>query len=332
MTNFKVAILGRPNVGKSTLYNRLIGKKHAIVDDLPGVTRDWREGEANLGPLKFTIIDTAGIEERIFSEMDQKIRNSTINLLPQVNLLVFLCDGKVGVLDQEIAFIKTMRQTKLPIILVVNKCESSNKIAATREFYRLGLGEPVYISAEHGLGMVDLYEALQAQIKQVDEEAVDNSKAHDIIQIAIVGRPNAGKSTLVNQLLQFERMVTGETPGITRDAIAIDYQFQGRNIKLVDTAGIKKKTTLQTDLEKIVYNDSKRAIHFAHVVVLVLDATCAFEKQDLAIAQLAITEGRSLVVAVNKWDKIQDKSRYNNALHDSIDRRASCRERVSSPV
>lgn len=317
MKELTIAISGRPNVGKSTLFNRLIGKKQAIVEDSPGVTRDWREGTAKIGALSFKVIDTAGLEEKVKDELGKKIKSTTLNVLSDVDAIFFVVDGKVGVTNEDLLLAKSMRKSDDKVILIVNKCESSNSALFVQEFYRLGFGEPVFISAEHGLGMVDLFEAVQKISKDVDDKEDTHSK-QELISIAIVGRPNAGKSTLVNKLLKKERMITGSMPGITRDSIAVDHKFEGNYIKLVDTAGLKKKNTVKDKLEEVTYQDSKRAICFAHVVILTLDANIAFESQDLAIANIAISEGRPIVVAINKWDTVVDKSRYNNALNDSI--------------
>lgn len=321
MSEFTVAILGRPNVGKSTLFNRLVGKKHAIVDDLPGVTRDWRDGKASIGPLSFKVIDTAGLEEDAKDELGKKIRQVTINALEHAHLILFVTDAKTGITNDDLVFARWLRKKSTKVIILANKSESSNTAVFVQDYFRLGMGEPVFISAEHGLGMIDLFDVISAEqeifLASQNENNQSNSNKESI-SIAIVGRPNAGKSTLVNQLLKEERMITGETPGITRDSISLDYEFNGQAIKLVDTAGIKKRTSIKDQLEEMTYEDSKRAIRFAHVVVLTIDATIAFEKQDISIANIAIAEGRPVVVAINKWDKIADKSRYNNALVDSI--------------
>lgn len=315
---FTVAIVGRPNVGKSTLFNRLIGKKHAIVDDLPGVTRDWREGIASIGPLQFNVIDTAGLEEEAKDELSQKVKQVTINALDHAHLIIFLTDGKSGVTNEDQILARWLRKSPKKTILLVNKCESSNTTIFIKDYYKLAMGEPVFISAEHGLGMVDLFSAINAESELFDSQSQNQEPKTDSISIAIVGRPNAGKSTLVNQLLKQERMVTGETPGITRDSIALDYEYQGRAIRLIDTAGIKKKASIKDQLEELTYQDSKRAIRFAHTVILTMDANNAFEKQDIAIANMAIAEGRPIVIAINKWDQITERSKYNNALQDSI--------------
>ena len=321
MSEFTVAIVGRPNVGKSTLFNRLIGKRHAIVDDLPGVTRDWREGQANIGPLTFRLIDTAGLEKQAKDEMTQKIKQVTISALEHANLIMFVVDGKIGVTDEDTLLAKWLRKNTQKTILIANKAESSDSGIYLQDYYRLGFDEPVFISAEHGLGMADLFNVINPEhenfCKNKPEEDLSKKPA---VSVAIVGRPNAGKSTLVNQLLKEERMITGEMPGITRDAISIDFEFEGQTLKLVDTAGIKKKNTISSKLEEATYEDSKRAIKFAHSVILAMDATQAFEAQDVAIANIAISEGRPLVIAINKWDLVKDKSRYNNALVDSINK------------
>ena len=321
MTEFTVAVVGRPNVGKSTLFNRLVGKKHAIVDDLPGVTRDWREGVAHIGPLGFKVIDTAGLEEDAKDEMGRKIKQVTINALEHAHLILFVTDAKTGITNEDLVFARWLRKNPTKTIILANKSESANTAVFVQDYYRLGMGEPVFISAEHGLGMIDLFDVINAEYEEFIQTQTEIQKLGgktDAISIAIVGRPNAGKSTLVNQLLKTERMVTGEMPGITRDSISLDYEFNNQAIKLIDTAGIKKKTSIKDQLEEMTYEDSKRAIRFAHTVILTMDATSAFEKQDIAIANMAIAEGRPIVIAINKWDKIDDKSRYNNALVDSI--------------
>lgn len=320
---FTVAIVGRPNVGKSTLFNRLVGKKHAIVDDFPGVTRDWREGFANIGPLSFKVIDTAGLEEDAKDEMGKKIKQVTINALDHAHLIIFMADAKSGVTNEDTMFARWLRKNPKKTILLVNKCEGSNSALYIQDYYRLGMGEPIFIAAEHGLGMVDLFDVVNAEYEEfqsTQDEVISDRTNKEAISIAIIGRPNAGKSTLVNKLLKSDRMVTGEVAGITRDSISLDYEFEGRAIKLVDTAGIKKKTSIKDKLEEATYEDSKRAIRFAHTVVLIMDATNAFESQDIAIANMAIKEGRPVVIAINKWDKIVDKSKYNNALVDEITR------------
>ncbi len=320
MKEFTVAIVGRPNVGKSTLFNRLVGKKHAIVDDFPGVTRDWREGRASIGPLNFKVIDTAGLEEDAKDEMGKKIKQVTITALDTAHLILFVADGKSGVTSEDMLFARWLRKNPKKTILLVNKAEGSEAAMYLQDFYRLGMGEPVFISAEHGLGMIDLFTEINRESEDFTKGEAENdgNNRQEFISIAIIGRPNAGKSTLVNQLLKSERMVTGEMPGITRDSIALDYEFEGRAIKLVDTAGLKKKNSIKDKLEEVTYEDSKRAIRFAHTVILTMDATSAFESQDVAIANMAIAEGRSIVIAINKWDKIIDKSKYNNALVDSM--------------
>lgn len=314
---FVVAIVGRPNVGKSTLFNRLVGKKHAIVDDLPGVTRDWREGKAHIGPLEFKVIDTAGLEEEAKDELSQKIKKVTLTALDQANFILFVTDAQVGITEEDLILARWLRKTPKKIALIANKSESSNTAVFIQDYFRLGFGEPVFISSEHGLGMTDLFDVLNAESELNEFNNIDKNNSESI-SIAIVGRPNAGKSTLVNQLLKSERMITGEMPGITRDSIALDFDYEGKAIRLIDTAGIKKKNSIKNQLEEMTYEDSKRAIRFAHTVILVMDATTAFESQDVAIANIAIAEGRPLVIAINKWDKIKDKSKYNNALNDSI--------------
>ncbi len=283
MTKFTAAIVGRPNVGKSSLFNRLIGRKHAIVDDFPGVTRDWREGDATIGPLKFKVGDTAGLEHEARDDLSRKIKEVTIEALDQASMILFVVDAKIGITNEDLMFAKWLRKNSKPVALVANKAENSKATVYIQDYYKLGLGEPVFISAEHGLGMVDLFDVINSESEKFNQlnenkNALDNKEK---IAVAIVGRPNAGKSTLVNQLLKKERMITGEMPGITRDSIALDFEFKDHAIKLIDTAGIKKRTSIKDQLEEITYEDSKMAIRFAQVVVLTIDATIAFEKQDI---------------------------------------------------
>lgn len=313
---FTVAIVGRPNVGKSTLYNRLTGTKHAIVDDTPGVTRDRREGKGNIGPLSFKVIDTAGLEEAENQALAFRMTQQTLQAIKHADVILFLVDGRAGITPYDTFFANEIRKQTNPIILVVNKCEGKKTFLEAYEAFALGFGDPVTLSAEHGEGMANLYEAVEPyylafQSKQTEEEASENEGNEDEkspISIAIVGRPNAGKSTLVNQLLGEERVLTGPEAGITRDSIAVSWQYQGRTFRLVDTAGLRKKAQVVSKLEKLSAEDTKRAIHYAQVVVLLIDATMPLEHQDVTIAQHVISEGRALVLGINKWDLIENKS------------------------
>ncbi len=302
-----IAIAGRPNVGKSTLFNRLIGRKMAIVSDESGVTRDWREGEAQLFELKFRLLDTAGLEDRpvrdsIASRMVQQTRRA----LDQAKAVLLVVDARVGLTPEDKSIARTLRKTGKPIVLLANKCESTHVPATIDELSALGFGEPIMISALHGEGMIDIYEAVRPYI--VDEDvSADASDEEMSLHIAIVGRPNAGKSTLVNHLIGEERMMTGPEPGLTRDSIPVQWSYNGQPMRLVDTAGLRRRSRISEGLEKMSAHESLRAIRLAHIVILVLDAAQAFDKQDLTIAHHVLEEGRALVIAINKWDTVKDK-------------------------
>jgi GTP-binding protein len=302
-----VAIVGRPNVGKSTLFNRLVGRKLALVDDAPGVTRDRREGEATLLGLDFRVIDTAGYEEQDAVTLPGRMRIQTVAAVREADAALFLFDARAGVtpLDAEIA--RWLRSETTPVVLVGNKAEGRAGEAGLLEAYELGLGDPIPISAEHGEGIVDLFEHLQPFIEAAAEDA-DGEGAEQPLKLAIVGRPNAGKSTLINRLLDQERLITGPEAGITRDSIAIDWSWQGRPVRLIDTAGMRKQARVQDKLEKLSVADARRAIDFAEVVVLLLDSTLGLEAQDLRIADQVLREGRALIIAINKWDIARDQS------------------------
>jgi GTP-binding protein len=296
-----VAIVGRPNVGKSTLFNRLVGKKLALVDDAPGVTRDRREGDASLLGLDFRVIDTAGYEDEDAATLPGRMRAQTTAAVRESDAALFLIDARVGVtpLDEEIA--RWLRSETTPVVLLANKAEGRSGEAGILEAYALGLGEPVAVSAEHGEGIADLFEQLQPHVEAAETEAEEDETAQPL-KLAIVGRPNAGKSTLINRLLEQERLITGPEAGITRDSIAIDWSWQGRPVRLIDTAGMRKQAKVQDKLEKLSVADARRAIDFAEVVVLLLDATLGLEAQDLKIADNVLREGRALIIAINKWD------------------------------
>jgi GTP-binding protein len=312
--SFTVCIIGRPNVGKSTLFNRLTGKKHALVDDTPGVTRDRREGIAHLADLEFKVIDTAGLEEAEESALENRMMKQTQAALEESELCLMVIDGRMGLTPDDKFFANWIRKKHQSVILVVNKCEGSQGDFGLNESYKLGFKEIIPISAEHNDGMIDLYDAIapykanydyEVGELEVTREAEDGDK---FIQVAIVGRPNTGKSTYLNKLYGQERLLTGPEAGITRDSIAIDWQFEGKNIRLIDTAGIRKKSNVQQKLEKLSVADSLRALRYAHVAVLMIDATIPFEKQDLSIAETIANEGRALVIAMNKWDLVKDKT------------------------
>jgi len=299
----KLAIVGRPNVGKSTLFNRLHGKKLAIVDDTPGVTRDRREATGKLGDLQFTLIDTAGFEDVTDASLESRMREQTEAAIAMADVILFLIDARVGVTPLDKAFAALLRRADKPVVLAANKVEGRAGDIGINEAYALGLGEPIPISAEHGEGMSELYAAIAAHEHTASADDEDTERP---IQLAIVGRPNAGKSTLVNALIGEERLLVGPEAGITRDSISIDWQWGGKPYKLIDTAGMRKKAKVQAKLERMSVADTLHAIRFADVCVLVMDAADAFEKQDVMIADLVEREGRSLVYALAKWDKIED--------------------------
>jgi GTP-binding protein len=304
--SFTVVILGRPNVGKSTLFNRLVGRRQALVDDTPGVTRDRREGAGRLGPLSFRVIDTAGLEEAFDKSLEARMRRQTEAALAEADVALLLVDARAGMTPLDEHFGRWLRRAPTPVLLVANKCEGRAGSAGLAESYALGLGDPVAISAEHGEGMAELHDAL-APFAPEDEEEEPERGPDAPLQLAVVGRPNAGKSTLVNRLIGEDRMITGPEPGLTRDAVPVDWSFEGRRLRLVDTAGLRRKARISDKLEKLSTSDTLRAVRLAEVVVLMVDAAAAMEKQDLTIARTVIDEGRALVIAVNKWDLVRDR-------------------------
>jgi GTPase len=322
----RVAIIGRPNVGKSTLFNRLAGKKLALVHDLPGVTRDRREAPASLADLRFTIIDTAGLDEGEKGSLTERMRAQTLAALDDADAILFMVDAKAGLLGPDREFGRLLRRRGRKVILVANKAESRNADSDT--FFALGLGDPIPLSAEHGEGLGELYNALAPlvrgeEIASSDEEseapAVPAPAPDRPLLLAVVGRPNVGKSTLVNQLLGSDRMLTGPEAGITRDAIAIDWQYRGRKIRLFDTAGMRRRPRVTEKLEQLAVGDAREAIRFAEVCVLVVDATQMLEKQDLTIAREIAEEGRAVVLAVNKWDLVADKREKLKDLRETLE-------------
>jgi GTP-binding protein len=315
-----VAIVGRPNVGKSTLFNRLVGKKLALVDDRPGVTRDRREGEASLLGLEFKVIDTAGYEDEDPITLPGRMRVQTEAAVRDADVALFLIDAREGLtpLDEEIA--RWLRTGATPVIVAANKAEGRGGEAGRLEAFALGLGEPLAISAEHGEGVVDLFEALRPLIERDEAEIAAEEEPEDgPLKLAIVGRPNAGKSTLVNRMLGQERMITGPEAGITRDAVSVEWDWQGRKVQLVDTAGLRKKAKVDDKLERLSAADARRAIDRSEVVLLLLDATRGLEVQDLKIADATIEEGRVLVIAVNKWDVAENASSLFNGIKAALE-------------
>ncbi|MCW4116497.1 ribosome biogenesis GTPase Der [Aurantimonas sp. MSK8Z-1] len=343
-----IAIIGRPNVGKSTLFNRLVGKRLALVDDRPGVTRDRRSGEASLIDLEFEIVDTAGLEEAGAATLEGRMRAQTEAAIETADLSLFLVDAKTGVTTQDASFAELLRRKNKPVVLVANKAEARGSDAGFYDAFALGLGEPVAISAEHGEGMGDLRDALVESLglaafrdeheaiepdevavtsvdlppdDEADEEAeLDLYDATKPLRIAIVGRPNAGKSTLINHFLGEDRLLTGPEAGITRDSISVEWEWRGRRVKMFDTAGLRRKARVQEKLEKLSVADALRAIKFAEVVVIVLDVTIPFERQDLQIADLIVREGRAPVIAFNKWDLVEDRQAMLADLREQTER------------
>ncbi len=341
--SFTLALVGRPNVGKSTLFNRLVGRRLALVDDQPGVTRDLREGPARLADLRFTVIDTAGLEEASDESLPGRMRKLTERAVEMADACLFMLDARAGVLPSDEVFADILRRKSAKVILVANKAEGKAGDAGLLEAYSLGLGEPIRLSAEHGQGMVELLDELRPIAEAADKQAatiadampkfdvdVSDSAADEEdyfrpsvdrpLQIAVVGRPNAGKSTLINTLIGEERLLTGPEAGITRDAISLPFDWEGLPVRVFDTAGMRKKAKVQEKLEKLSVADGLRAVKFAEVVVVLLDAAIPFESQDLRIADLAEREGRAVVVAVNKWDAENDKQEKLRDLREAFTR------------
>lgn len=320
MPQATVAIVGRPNVGKSTLFNRLVGKRVALVDDRPGVTRDRREGEGELLGLEFRVMDTAGFEDEDPASLPGRMRAQTEAAVREADVALFLIDAREGLtsLDEEIG--RWLRSENTPVVVAANKAEGRGGEAGRLEAYKLGLGEPFALSAEHGEGLVDLFEALRPHIERdefKDEE--DEDPEGGPMKLAIVGRPNAGKSTLVNKMLGEERMITGPEAGITRDSISVEWLWNEKAVRLIDTAGLRKRAKIEDKLEKLSVADTRRAIDFAEVVVLLLDATRGLEVQDLKIASQVIDEGRALLIAVNKWDVAEGASALFNGIKGALE-------------
>ncbi len=339
--SFTLAVVGRPNVGKSTLFNRLVGRRLALVDNQPGVTRDLREGDARLGPLRFTVIDTAGLEEATDESLQGRMRMLTERAVEMADICLFMIDARAGVMPADLVFAEILRRKSAHVIVAANKAEGRAGEEGYYDAFSLGLGEPIQLSAEHGEGMDDLMRILmpihdkfaerQLDIEpEVDVELSEDDDADDDgaitfstgrpLQIAIVGRPNAGKSTLINQIIGEDKMLTGPEAGITRDAISTNFNWDGVPMRIWDTAGMRKRAKVQEKLEKLSVSDGLRAVRFSEVVVLMLDVNMPFEQQDLRIADLAEREGRAVVVAVNKWDTETDKQDKLKDLREAFTR------------
>jgi GTPase len=340
-----VAIVGRPNVGKSTLFNRLVGRKIALVDDMPGVTRDRREAEGRIGDLKFRILDTAGFEDKTDDSLEARMRKQTELAIREADVILFMIDARAGVTPLDERFAQVLRKSGKKVHLIANKAESKAAEPGLLEAYNLGFGEPTGISAEHGLGLADLHAIVSGavaaaaagetlaedQLPQVEIDVPEDDGSTEegpplrwnpdrYLNVAVIGRPNAGKSTLINRMVGEERLLTGPEAGITRDSILVPWDWDGRTINLVDTAGIRRRARVTGKLEKLAVGDALRSIQYAEVVVLLLDATIPFEKQDLALADLVEREGRALVIAVNKWDLIEDKNKKLAELREECAR------------
>jgi GTP-binding protein len=334
--SFSLAIIGRPNVGKSTLFNRLTGKRLALVDDRPGVTRDRREGAARLADLAFTVVDTAGLEEGAQTTLEGRMRAQTEAAILCADAILFMIDARAGVTPDDKYFADLVRRAGKPVILVANKAEGRQGESGVLDAYALGLGDPVPLSAEHGEGLIDLYDALRAALPEATEpaeeeeappraELADDEDGSDLdvskpLRIAIIGRPNAGKSTLINRLLGEERLLTSPEAGITRDSIGVDFVWRDRKMKLFDTAGLRKRARVVDKLEKLAGADALRAVRFSEVVVVLIDSTIPFEKQDLTIADLAAREGRAVVIALGKWDLVADRTATLRTLREEAER------------
>ena len=335
--SFTLAIVGRPNVGKSTLFNRLVGKRLALVDDRPGVTRDLREGAARLFDLRFTVIDTAGLEDATDDSLPGRMRKLTERAVASSDICLFLVDARAGITPADAELAEILRRRAQHVILAANKAEGRAGEAGMLDAYALGLGEPVRLSAEHGEGLDELYDLLRPLAEGFEAQAAAEAPETDVdvdqdedgpraptaarpLQIAVIGRPNAGKSTLVNAILGEERLLTGPEAGITRDAISVATHWNGTPVRIFDTAGMRKRARVQDKVEKLSVADGLRAVRFAEVVVVLLDAMIPFETQDLRIADLAEEEGRAVVVAVNKWDLVENRQARLKELQAAFDR------------
>jgi GTPase len=313
-----VAILGRPNVGKSTLFNRLVGRKVALVDDQPGVTRDRREGGARIGDLKFKVFDTAGLDEARRDTLEARMSAQAETAIGDADVVLFVIDARAGVTPTDKQFAERIRRKGKPVILVANKAESRAADAGLLEAFELGFGKPLAISAEHGEGLDQIYDALLPYRDDVEDDGGED-RADGPLRLAIIGQPNAGKSTLVNALLGEERMLTGPEAGITRDAISSDFEWKGQRIRLWDTAGIRRKAKVTGKIEKLAVSDALRAIRFAECVIVLIDASMPIESQDLTLANLVSEEGRAIVLALSKWDIVEDKQKTMKEVESKLE-------------
>lgn len=313
--NLIISLVGRPNVGKSTLFNRLSVNSKAIVHDKPGVTRDRKYAQGTLGPLDFTIVDTPGLENKGKLELEEKMVGQTYAAVSGSDVILLVVDGPAGVTPEDAHFANIIRKQNKKIILIANKCEK--KVNIDSSFYKLGFGEPICISAEHGLGMMELCETLLEEVGD-KEDIVENPFSSDSIQMAICGRPNAGKSTFINSLIGEQRLLTGSEAGITRDSVSINWDYKDNKLILVDTAGVRRRTNVKESLEKLSVADTLHSIKYANVVILMIDAENGIEQQDLNIANHVISEGRSIILAVNKWDLIKNKDHYKSELNYKV--------------
>ena len=317
-----VTILGRPNVGKSTLFNRLVGRKTALVDDQPGVTRDRREGMASIGDMKFRIFDTAGLDDAKKESLEARMSEQSVTAAREADLVFFVIDARVGITPIDRMFAEKIRKFGKPVRLIANKAEARMAEAGVMDSYSLGFGEPIAVSAEHGEGIEGIYDAMADFLPDIEEIVTEETEEEEMarpLRLAIIGQPNAGKSTLVNTMLGEERMLTGPEAGITRDAIATDWSWQGREIKLWDTAGIRRKSRVTGKIEKLAVSDALRAIRFADCVVVLIDASMVIERQDLALSDLVATEGRAVVLALSKWDLVEDKQKKLAEVHSDLE-------------
>lgn len=315
-----IAIIGRPNVGKSTLFNRLVGKRLALVHDQPGMTRDRREGEGHLYDLSFTVIDTAGLADPDTSQLTKSMMDQTLAAIAEANLILFVVDGREGCTpyDQELADL--LRRQNNPILVLANKCEGRHGHLGLSDALSLGLGDVIAVSAEHGEGLTELYDAMVPYVPaDEDTQEEEGAESQKPLQLAIVGRPNVGKSTLINQLIGKDRLLTGDMPGVTRDSIALDWEHEGRHIRLTDTAGMRKSGRVTASAEHLAVMDTHRTIQFAEVVIVLIDATTPLERQDLSIASDVAQEGRALILALNKWDLVKDKDKQMKEVQRILD-------------